>query len=97
MAKKELNSQVVIINEWHHQCIMSICSTVMLLLPTAALHEILRESLKQILNVTNMHLVEYNKRTTLNDYLQTSNGSDNSFSTNFAFANFRCGNGHLPG
>ena len=95
MAREELNSHVIIINEWHH--IIPIYSTVMMAMPTAAPQEILGESVKQILNaIPNKHLVEYNKRTTLNEYHHTGNCFENSVSINLAVADCRSGNGLLP-
>ena len=56
-----------------HQFIMSMYSNVMTLLPTAALQKMLGESVKQILNaVSNNHLVDYNNKTTFNNYHQRS-------------------------
>ena len=96
MAREELNSQVFIIMEWHHQYTMPVYSTDMMTPQAAAPQEIPWESIKQILNsVPNKHLVGYNGRTTLNDYHQKSNCSDSSFSTNLAFADFRSGKGFL--
>ena len=61
MAREELNFQVIILNEWHHQCILPVYFTVMMTMPTAAPQEILGESGKQILNaIPNMHLGKYN-------------------------------------
>ena len=51
MAIEEINFEVVMVNEWQHQSIMPIFSTVMMMPWTAAPHELLRESIIQILNV----------------------------------------------
>ena len=69
IARDELYYQVVIINEWYHQCIIPIYYTVMTMPLTAAPKELLGESVKQILNaIPNKHLLGYNERTTSNDY-----------------------------
>ena len=83
MAREELNSQAIIINEWQHQSILPMYFAVMMSLLTASWQEILEESVKQILNaIPNKHLVDYNEKATLIDYRQTSNCSYNSFSNN---------------
>ena len=94
LAREELNSQVVIVDE--HQCIMPTYSTAMTMLLTVAWHDIPGQSGKQILNaIFNKHLADYNKKTTFIDYGQTSNCSDNSLNNNISFADCRSGSGHL--
>ena len=62
MAREELNSQVILIHELHHQCIMPIYSTLMTMPQTAAPYEILGETVKQSLNaIPNKHLVGLTK------------------------------------
>ena len=96
IAREELNSQVIIINEWHHQSIIPIDSTVMMPSLTAAPQKKLWKPVKQILNaVHNNHLLDYNNKTTLNEHHQTSNCPDNYFRTNLEFSDCRSGNGHL--
>ena len=84
--REELSFHVVIVNAWHHECMIPIYSTLMMTPQTAALQRIIGESFKQIMNtIPNKYLVGNIDRLHFNDCGQTSNCSDNSFRTNLAF------------